>query len=84
MCSDRNNFVISPNWRQAMMEEMAALHSNNIWDIVTLPPEKNTMGCRWVYTVKVGPDGQIDRFKAHCVSKDIHIYLVLIMITFFL
>ncbi|CAJ2653103.1 unnamed protein product [Trifolium pratense] len=26
-------------------------------------------GCRWVYRVKVGPDGKIDRFKACLVAK---------------
>ncbi|KAK2353155.1 putative mitochondrial protein [Trifolium repens] len=61
--------MTDPNWRQAMVEEMAALHSNNTWDIVSLPPHKTTVGCRWVYTVKVGPDGQIDRFKARLVAK---------------
>ena len=24
---------------------------------------------RWVYTVKVGPDGQVDRLKARLVAK---------------
>ncbi|RVW68806.1 Retrovirus-related Pol polyprotein from transposon RE1 [Vitis vinifera] len=27
------------------------------------------VGCRWVYAVKVGPDGQIDRLKARLVAK---------------
>ena len=30
---------------------------------------KSLVGCRWVYTVKVGPDGQIDRLKARLVAK---------------
>ncbi|RVW21529.1 Retrovirus-related Pol polyprotein from transposon TNT 1-94 [Vitis vinifera] len=48
-----------PGWRQAMVDEMAALHSNGTWDLVVLPPGKSTVSCRWVYAVKVGPDGQI-------------------------
>ncbi|RVW44081.1 Retrovirus-related Pol polyprotein from transposon TNT 1-94 [Vitis vinifera] len=27
-----------PGWRQAMVDEMAALHSNGTWDLVVLPP----------------------------------------------
>ncbi|RVW40637.1 Retrovirus-related Pol polyprotein from transposon RE2 [Vitis vinifera] len=37
-----------------MVDEMAALHSNDTWDLVVLPSGKSTVGCRWVYTVKVG------------------------------
>ncbi|RVW29177.1 Retrovirus-related Pol polyprotein from transposon TNT 1-94 [Vitis vinifera] len=49
-----------PGWRQTMVDEMTALHSNGTWDLVVLPSDKSTVGCRWVYTVKVGPDGQLD------------------------
>ena len=52
-----------------MVDEMAGMHSNGIWDLVSLPPGKSTVGCRWVYTVKVGPDGQVDRLKARLVAK---------------
>ena len=53
-----------PDWKQAMVEEMAALHSSGTWDLVTLPAGKTPVGCCWVYTVKIDPDGRVDRLKA--------------------
>nr|CAN82683.1 hypothetical protein VITISV_000483 [Vitis vinifera] len=61
--------ALRKGWRQAMVDEMTALHSNGTWDLVVLPSSKSTVGCRWVYTVKVGPDGQVDRLKARLVAK---------------
>ncbi|CAH9066949.1 unnamed protein product [Cuscuta europaea] len=58
-----------PEWRKAMLAEMEALHSSGTWDLVPLPTGKSMVGCRWIYTVKVGPDGEIDRFKARLVAK---------------
>ena len=46
-----------PGWKQAMAEEMDALYSNDMWELIALPPGKSPVGCRWVYTVKVGLDG---------------------------
>ena len=61
--------LTDPRWRQAMVDEMNALHSTGTWDLVPLPPGKSTVGCRWVYTVKVNLDGNIDRLKARLVAK---------------
>ncbi|RVW65566.1 Retrovirus-related Pol polyprotein from transposon RE1 [Vitis vinifera] len=61
--------ALQKGWRQAMVDEMGALHSNGTWDLVDLPSSKSTIGCRWVYTVKVGPNGQVDRLKAQLVAK---------------
>ena len=47
-----------PGWKQVMTEEMDALYSNDTWELVALPFGKSPIGCRWVYTLKVGPDGQ--------------------------
>ena len=58
-----------PGWKQAMTEEMDGLSSNGTWELVTLPPSKSPVGCRWVYTMKVGPDGQVDWLKARLVVK---------------
>ena len=66
---DTNEALSHPGWRQAMVDEMAALHSTGTWDLVVLPVGKFPVGCRWVYTVKVGPDGQVDRLKARLVAK---------------
>lgn len=43
------------------MEEMSALEKNETWEIVDLPPGKKTVGskCKWVYTVKFQPSGEI-------------------------
>ena len=52
-----------------MVDERAALYSTGTWDLVVLPSGKSPVGCRWVYTVKVGPDGQVDRLNARLVAK---------------
>ncbi|RVW90254.1 Retrovirus-related Pol polyprotein from transposon RE2 [Vitis vinifera] len=61
--------TLRKGWRQAMVDEMVVLHSNGTWDLVDLPSGKSTVGCHWVYTVKVGLDGQVDRLKARLVAK---------------
>ena len=52
-----------------MVEEIDALYSNGTWELVALPPGKSPVGCYWVYTVNVGPNGQVDRLKARLVAK---------------
>ena len=52
-----------------MVDKMAALHSTDTWDPVVFPFGKFPVGCRWVYTVKVGLDGQVERLKARLVAK---------------
>ena len=56
-------------WKQAIAEEIDALYSNGTWELVALPPGKSLVGYHWVYIVKMGPDGQVDRLKARLVSK---------------
>ena len=60
-----------PGWKQAIVEQMVVLHSTSTWDLVTLPASKSPVGYRWVYTVKIGPDGEVevDCLKAHLVAK---------------
>ena len=48
---------------------MDALTDNGTWDLVRLPAGKKAISCRWVFTVKVNPDGSIARLKARLVAK---------------
>ena len=58
-----------PGWKQAMVEKMATLHSTGTWDLVTLLAGKSPVSCRWVYTIKIGLDGRVDRLKVRLVTK---------------
>ena len=52
-----------------MVDEMSTLHKSGTLELVSLPASKSTVGCRWVYAVKIGLDGQVDRLKARLVAK---------------
>ena len=58
-----------PGWRKAMEEEMEVLEHNQTWAVVPLPSGKKAIGCKWVFTVKVNPDGSVARLKARLVAK---------------
>jgi hypothetical protein len=48
---------------------MKALQRNSTWELVSLPKGNRTIGCRWVFTVKLKADGSIDIYKARLVAK---------------
>ena len=58
-----------PGWCSAMIEEMDALTDNGTWELMRLLARKKVIGCRWVFTVNVNPDGSIVRLQARFVAK---------------
>jgi type VI protein secretion system component VasF len=56
-------------WKESMKDEMNALVKNATWDLVELPRDKKTVGCKWVYKLKKGVDDKIKRYKARLVAK---------------
>ena len=59
----------NPDWKLDILEKMNALKKNRTWEIVNLPREKKTVGCKWVFTIKCRADGSIERYKARLVAK---------------
>jgi len=39
-------------WKQAMEEELKALHKNKTWHLVPATQGNNLIDCKWVYKVK--------------------------------
>ena len=56
-------------WETAMETEMTSLRENHVWDLVKLPVGKKTVGSKWVYKVKTGADGSVQRYKARLVAQ---------------
>ncbi|PNX81560.1 putative copia-type protein [Trifolium pratense] len=54
---------------QALVEELAALHKTNTWDLVPFSPGKRAIGSRWVFKIKTKSDGSVERYKARLVAK---------------
>ena len=52
-----------------METEMTSLRENHVWDLVKLPVGKKTVGSKWVYKVKTGADGSVQRYKARLVAQ---------------
>ncbi|KAG7557416.1 Zinc finger CCHC-type superfamily [Arabidopsis suecica] len=75
-CIDKNKEPSTYNeakeflvWCGAMDDEIGALEGTETWDICTLPPNKISIGCKWIYKIKYNADGSIERYKARLVAK---------------
>jgi len=52
-----------------MREEIQALRANKTWTLVSFHPSMNVVGSRWVYKIKRKSDGNVERYKAHLVTR---------------
>ncbi|KAF3648309.1 hypothetical protein FXO38_03290 [Capsicum annuum] len=57
------------NWRQAMLDEYNVLIQNGTWSLVLSTSAKNLVGYKWVFKLKLNPNGSIDRHKARLAAK---------------
>jgi hypothetical protein len=61
--------VGNPKWDNAMDEEMVVLDVNATWELVVLPKDMKTIGCKWVYKIKHNADGSMSRYNTRLVTK---------------
>lgn len=58
-----------PEWVQAMDEKLLALERNSTLILTSLPTRKRAIGNKWVFKIKLKPNGDIDRYKAWLVAE---------------
>jgi Reverse transcriptase (RNA-dependent DNA polymerase) len=64
-----NQATYSLHWREAMSHELNALANNKTWTLAPHPSNQRIIGCKWVYKTKRNPDGSVERYKAHLITK---------------
>ncbi|XP_021610574.1 uncharacterized mitochondrial protein AtMg00820-like [Manihot esculenta] len=69
LLEDWKEALANLKWKGAMIEEMKVLTKNETKELVTLPPGKKLIGCKWVFIVKHKADGTIKRSKTGLVAK---------------
>ena len=53
-----------------MKEELDTLFKNHTWDLVTLPPRKSVVGCKWIYKIKTHFDTMLKILnELYCISQ---------------
>ena len=48
---------------------MDSLEKNKTWELVKLPKDRKTVGCKWVFKFKKQVDGKVERYKSKLVTK---------------
>src|ERR1043165_5771682 len=56
-------------WLDVMKEELEAIKRNKTWELTELPKEKKAISVRWVFKVKLKPDGSFGKHKARLVAR---------------
>ena len=56
-------------WKSAMEKELKSLDTNDVWDLVELPPGRKAVGSKWVFKIKVSADGSVERYKSRVVAQ---------------
>lgn len=58
-----------PLQKQAAQDEFDALVKFGTWEMVPLPIDRKTIGCKWLFKKKTHADGALARRKGRLVAK---------------
>ncbi|KAL5855390.1 hypothetical protein ACOSQ3_005233 [Xanthoceras sorbifolium] len=68
-----------PEWKKAMDIEYEALHRNQTWALVPYSASFNVVSYKWVFKLKLNPNGSVACYKACLVAKNFIRLQVLIL-----
>jgi vacuolar-type H+-ATPase catalytic subunit A/Vma1 len=57
------------NWKEAMLDELSSIEKNQTWDLVKLPYGNKAIDVKWVFKLKLNPEGKIVKHKARLVAR---------------
>ncbi len=57
-------------WKNAIDEKKVTLDANANWEVLLLPKDKKTIGCKWLYKVKHNANGFMNKYKTRLIVKD--------------
>ena len=52
-----------------MKDELKSIKDNDVWDLIELPKGKKPIGSKWVFKTKRDSKGNVEKYKAHFVTK---------------
>ena len=52
-----------------MVEEYSSIMKNDVWEVVPKPTDREVVGSHWIYKIKHGLDGSIEKYKARFMAK---------------
>ena len=52
-----------------MDAEIETIERNHTWELLELSEGEKTVEVKWIYRIKLNEKGEVDRFKAHLVTK---------------
>ena len=56
-------------WKDSMVDEYQSIMKNDVWEIVLRPEGKSVVTSKWLYKIKHGADGSIEKYKASFVAR---------------
>ena len=65
------NYEVALNedvWKNAMIEELNSINRNNTWELTELPASKKPIDVKWIFKLKLKPNGEVAKHKARLVG----------------
>ena len=56
-------------WKDAMHKEYESIMKNDVWDVVPRPMDKYFVTSKWLYKIKHGADGSVEKYEARFVAR---------------
>eukprot|EP00253_Pinus_taeda_P005074 PITA_05074 len=56
-------------WKDVMAEEYKSIMKNDVWEVILRPKGKSIVPSKWLYKIKHGANGSIEKYKARFVPR---------------